>query len=136
MHFFWVALFIPAGLGTHSVLDLEVLVCNYLFLFFSYPNRIFFSVWSKMNNNNNKKGGMKLVNTDQWISENHKCELGLLKIAFIFTSFSAISFIHGLHTDQCCFQSEEPHDTMPISSFLQKERPRTAAFTPAYTPPR
>ncbi|XP_058948836.2 protein lin-9 homolog isoform X1 [Pocillopora verrucosa] len=32
--------------------------------------------------------------------------------------------------------SEEPHDTMPISSFLQKERPRTAAFTPAYTPPR
>ena len=28
------------------------------------------------------------------------------------------------------------HDTMPISSFLQKERPRTAAFSPAYTPPR
>ena len=25
---------------------------------------------------------------------------------------------------------------MPISSFLQKERPRTAAFSPAYTPPR
>lgn len=25
---------------------------------------------------------------------------------------------------------------MPISAFLQKERPRTAAFTPAYTPPR
>ncbi|KAL9955438.1 hypothetical protein ACROYT_G036766 [Oculina patagonica] len=32
--------------------------------------------------------------------------------------------------------SEELHDTMPISSFLQKERPRTAAFSPAYTPPR
>ncbi|KAJ7373490.1 Protein lin-9 [Desmophyllum pertusum] len=32
--------------------------------------------------------------------------------------------------------SEEPNDTMPISSFLQKERPRTAAFSPAYTPPR
>ena len=59
-----------------------------------------------------------------------------MKIAFIFTSFSAISFIHCLNTDQFCFQSEEPHDTMPISSFLQKERPRTAAFTPAYTPPR
>lgn len=28
------------------------------------------------------------------------------------------------------------HDTMPLSSFLQKERPRTAAFSPAYTPPR
>ena len=72
LHFFWVALFIPAGLGTHSVLDLEVLVCNYLFLFFSYPDIIFFSVWSKMNNNNNnnnnnKKGGIKLVNTDQWM---------------------------------------------------------------------
>ena len=34
------------------------------------------------------------------------------------------------------FQSEDMHDTMPISSFLQKERPRTAAFSPAYTPPR
>lgn len=32
--------------------------------------------------------------------------------------------------------SEEPHETMPISSFLQKERPRTAAYPPAYTPPR
>ena len=34
------------------------------------------------------------------------------------------------------FQSEEPHDTMPISLFLQKERPRTAAFSASYTPPR
>jgi len=25
---------------------------------------------------------------------------------------------------------------MPISSFLQKERPRTAAFSASYTPPR
>ncbi|XP_067045220.1 protein lin-9 homolog isoform X1 [Acropora muricata] len=34
--------------------------------------------------------------------------------------------------------SEEPHEnhTMPISSFLQKERPRTAAYPPTYTPPR
>ncbi|KAK3734156.1 hypothetical protein QZH41_017127, partial [Actinostola sp. cb2023] len=32
--------------------------------------------------------------------------------------------------------SEEAQETMPLSSFLLKERPRTAIFPPTYTPPR
>lgn len=54
----------------------------------------------------------------------------IIIIGWVFSQFNYYKFFH------CWFQSEEPHDTMPISSFLQKERPRTAAFPPAYTPPR